>query len=167
MPRAYTDAMRNPPTRYAATNMCVASYGVALLKITRQGSTSTTLPAELRVKPCGSFIHELAATTEIVPPIPASTIGTPVQKCVHGLSRFQPCMYIAMKIASRKKNTPSAANGMPKAAPYLPMKLGQSRPNSKERTVPLTAPTANVTAMYFDQRSASISASLSSCLIAR
>ena len=51
---------------------------------------STTFPAELSVKPAGSFIHEFAATTEAVPPIPAITMGTPVQKCGHGLSRFQP-----------------------------------------------------------------------------
>src|SRR5262245_9143065 len=72
-----------------------------------------------------------------------------------------------MKIASVKKNRPSTANGMPNAAPHLPMNLGHSSPNSKLRTVPVTAPTANVTAMYFDQRWASSSASSSSCRIAR
>ncbi len=61
-----------------------------MLKITSSGSTSTTLPAEFSVKPAGSFIHALAATTDTVPPIPAITIGTPVQKCGHGLSRFHP-----------------------------------------------------------------------------
>ena len=59
------------------------------------------------------------------------------------------------------------ANGMPKAAPNLPMKFGHNNPNSNVRTVPVTAPTAKVTAMYFDQRWASRSASASSCLIAR
>jgi hypothetical protein len=44
------------------------------------------------VNPAGSFIQALAATTESVPPIPARTIGTPVQKCGHGRSRFQPKM---------------------------------------------------------------------------
>jgi hypothetical protein len=34
----------------------------------------------------------LAAITDSVPPMPASTIGTPVQKCAHGLRRFQPKM---------------------------------------------------------------------------
>ena len=42
------------------------------------------------MKPAGSFIHTFAATTDTVPPIPAITIGTPVQKCGHGFSRFQP-----------------------------------------------------------------------------
>ena len=70
--------------------MCAASYGMALLKITSSGSTSTTLPAEFSVKPAGSFIHAFAATTETVPPMPAITIGTPVQKCGHGFSRRQP-----------------------------------------------------------------------------
>ena len=35
------------------------------------------------------------------------------------------------------------------------MKCGQSRPNSKLSTVPVTAPTAKVTAIAFDQRRAS------------
>jgi hypothetical protein len=72
-----------------------------------------------------------------------------------------------MKTASVKKNSPSNANGTPKAAPHCPMNFGQSSPNSNVRTVPVTAPTAKVTAMYFDQRCASSSASASSCLIAR
>ena len=63
---------------------------MALLKITASGSTSTTLPAEFSVKPDGSFIHAFAATTEMLPPMPAITIGTPVQKCAHGFSRRQP-----------------------------------------------------------------------------
>ena len=58
--------------------------------MTAHGSTSTTLPAEFSVNPAGSFIHAFAATTETVPPMPAITIGTPVQKCGHGFSRFQP-----------------------------------------------------------------------------
>ena len=70
-------------------------------------------------------------------------------------------------MASAKKKRPSKAKGMPNASPHLPMNWGQSRPNSKERTVPVTAPTAKVTAMYFDQRWASRSASTSWRLIAR
>ena len=42
------------------------------------------------MKPDGSFIHAFAATTETLPPMPAITIGTPVQKCGHGFSRRQP-----------------------------------------------------------------------------
>ena len=64
-----------------------------------------------------------------------------------------------MKIASRKKKIPSNANGTPNASPHWPMNRGQSNPNSNVSTVPLTAPTANVTAMYFDHRCASTSAS--------
>ena len=74
---------------------------------------------------------------------------------------------MAMKIASMKKNRPSIANGMPNAAPHWPMNFGHSSPNSNVSTVPVTAPTAKVTAMYFDQRCASRSASSSSRLIAR
>ena len=72
-----------------------------------------------------------------------------------------------MKTASVKKKIPSKANGTPNAAPHWPMNFGQSRPNSKDRTVPVTAPTAKVTAMYFDQRWASSIASGSSCLMPR
>ena len=59
-----------------------------------------------------------------------------------------------MKIASRKKKIPSSANGRPITSPKRSNMPGQSRPISKLRTVPVTAPTANVTAATFDQRSA-------------
>ena len=58
--------------------------------MTAHGSVLTTLPAELSVKPAGSFIHAFAATTDAVPPIPAITIGTPVQKWGQGFIRFHP-----------------------------------------------------------------------------
>jgi hypothetical protein len=65
-------------------------------------------------------------------------------------------------MASVKKNRPSNANGTPNAAPHRPMNRGHRSPNSKLSTVPVTAPTAKVTAMYFDQRWARRSASASS-----
>ena len=70
-------------------------------------------------------------------------------------------------MASRKKKMPSKAKGTPNAAPHWPMNVGHSRPNSKESTVPVTAPTAKVTAMYFDQRWASRRASRSPCRMPR
>ena len=57
---------------------------------------------------------------------------------------------MAMNTASVKKKSPSKAKGIPNASPHCSMKLGQSNPNSKLSTVPVTAPTAKVTAMYFD-----------------
>ena len=72
--------------------MWAACRGIESLKITWIGSTSTTLPFESSVKPDGAFIQAFAATTETLPRIPARTIGTPVQKCVHGFSRRQPKM---------------------------------------------------------------------------
>ena len=77
---AYTDAIRNPPTRYAATIMWSACNGIALLKITARGSTAVICPELSSVKPEGAFIHALAATTEAAPRTPVKTIGTPVQK---------------------------------------------------------------------------------------
>ena len=47
-------------------------------------------PSLFSVNPAGSFIQALAATIDSVPPMPASTMGTPVQKCAHGRNRFQP-----------------------------------------------------------------------------
>src|SRR4249919_1925452 len=58
---------------------------------------------------------------------------------------------MAMKIASRKKKIPSIAKPTPKASPNRPVNLGHRSPNSNERTVPLTAPTAINTATAFDQ----------------
>ena len=70
--------------------MCAACSGIEGLKITLIGSTATTAPAAFSVKPDGAFIHALAATTDTLPRIPASTMGTPVQKCAHGVNRRQP-----------------------------------------------------------------------------
>ncbi len=67
-----------------------------------------------------------------------------------------------MKIASVKKKIPSIAKPVPKTSPNRSMKFGQSRPISNERTVPVTAPTANRTAAAFDQRLARSSATSSS-----
>ena len=54
---------------------------------------------------------------------------------------------------------PSIAKRTPNTLPNRPVNAGQSSPNSKDSTVPVTAPTANVTATTFDQRRASSSAS--------
>src|SRR5256886_5333239 len=59
-----------------------------------------------------------------------------------------------MKMASRKKAMPSIAKPRPSAAPKRPINRGQRMPNSKERMVPVTAPTANWTAITTDQRRA-------------
>ena len=64
-------------------SMCTASYGNARLKMTANGSTSTTLPWR-SVNPAGWFIQALAAITAAVPPIPDSTIGTPHHQCTRG-----------------------------------------------------------------------------------
>ena len=42
--------------------------------------------------PSGAFIHAFAATTEMLPAMPATAMGTPVQKWAHGFSRRQPKM---------------------------------------------------------------------------
>jgi hypothetical protein len=65
---------------------------MALLKMTFIGSTSVTSPVELSVTPSGAFIQAFAATTEMLPKTPATTMGTPVRKWVHGLSRRHPKM---------------------------------------------------------------------------
>ena len=50
-----------------------------------------------------------------------------------------------------KKANPSSANGRPKTEPNSPISRGQSRPISKERIVPETAPTAKSTPATFAQ----------------
>ncbi len=72
--------------------MCIVINGMASLKITPIGSTSTTLPAASSVKPSGEFIHALADTTAALPRIPVNTTGTPVQKWAHGFRRRHPKM---------------------------------------------------------------------------
>ena len=139
---------------YAARIMWVASYGVAGLKNTDTGSTLLILPL-VSVYPAGEFIHEFAATTEIAPRIPDTTIGIPVHQCAHGDSRRHPYRYTPTKMASRKKKIPSSENGSPIAAPYRPIRPGQSRPISYDSTVPDTAPTATSTAITLDHRRAS------------
>jgi hypothetical protein len=74
---------------------------------------------------------------------------------------------MATKIASTKKNSPSTANGIPKAAPYRPISPGHSSPSSKESTVPETAPTANSTPATIDHRRASSIAVWSPCRMPR
>jgi hypothetical protein len=96
--------------------MWVASYGVDGLKNTDTGSTLLILPL-VSVYPAGEFIHEFAATTEIAPRMPDTTIGIPVHQCAHGDSRRHPYRYTPTKMASRKKKIPSSENGSPTAAP--------------------------------------------------
>ena len=57
-----------------------------------------------------------------------------------------------MKIASMKNEKPSSAKASPNTSPKVAMKFGHSRPNSNERIVPVTTPTANSTSITFDQR---------------
>ena len=47
---------------------------------------------------------------------------------------------------------PSTANGIPNAPPNRPIMTGHSHPISNDHTVPVTAPTAKVTAMTVDHR---------------
>src|ERR1700745_1172964 len=145
---------------YAASTMCAISYGVEALKYTDTGSILVILPL-VSVYPAGEFIHEFTATTDIAPPIPATTIGIPLHQCAQGDSRRHPYRYTPTKIASRKKKIPSTENGKPIAAPNRPIRPGHSRPISYDSTVPDTAPTATSTAMTFDQRRASSSAAAS------
>src|SRR5699024_3956835 len=53
-------------------------------------------------------------------------------------------------MASTKKAVPSHEKGIPKIGPACSIKVGQSMPNSKESTVPDTAPVAKKMATPFD-----------------
>ena len=61
-------------------------------------------------------------------------------------------------MASTKNDSPSNANGRPSTSPKRPIRPGHSRPISKLRTVPETAPIANKTADTLAHRLASRSA---------
>lgn len=73
-----------------ATAKCQYSGPNIGVKTACRTLTSTGLPAASRVKPCGVFIHALAAMMPNAPRRAASGSGTPSRKCVHGFSRRQP-----------------------------------------------------------------------------
>jgi len=60
-----------------------------------------------------------------------------------------------MKIASTKNEMPSSPNAIPNTSPKLAMNSGHSSPNSNERIVPVTTPTANSVSATFDHLTAS------------
>ncbi len=60
-----------------------------------------------------------------------------------------------MKIASTKNEMPSRPNAIPNTLPNVAMNSGHSSPNSNDRIVPVTTPTANRMSATFDQRLAS------------
>src|SRR3954469_716287 len=62
---------------------------------------------------------------------------------------------MAMKIASMKNEMPSSAKPTPNTSPNVAMKFGHSRPNSNDRIVPVTTPTAKIVIATFDHRFAS------------
>ena len=62
---------------------------------------------------------------------------------------------MAMKIASTKNEIPSSANAIPKTSPKVAMNCGHSSPNSNDKIVPVTTPTAKRISATFDQRLAS------------
>ena len=62
-----------------------------------------------------------------------------------------------MKMASVKNPMPSMAKATPNTAPHRDIHVGHRMPNSNERMVPDTAPTANRTPTAFDHRRANAS----------
>ena len=61
-----------------------------------------------------------------------------------------------MKMASTKNEKPSTAKPSPKTEPKVAVKLGQSRPISKLRIVPVITPTANRATITLVQRLARV-----------
>lgn len=64
-------------------------YGVAGLRNGASGSADTTSPPS-SVTRVGTFIQALAVTMNNVDSVPAIAIGTVVNQCARGESRFQP-----------------------------------------------------------------------------
>src|SRR6266568_9506722 len=63
---------------------------------------------------------------------------------------------MAMKIASKKNEKPSAAKATPETSPNAAMKAGHSSPSSNDSTVPVTTPAANSAIITLDQRRAMV-----------
>src|ERR1700747_709883 len=103
----------------------------ARLKYTCPGLTETIRPPRW-VKPPGWFIHEFTAITDIAPKMPDTAIGTPDHQCAPPGSRCQPHRDTPAKSASRKKKSPSTANGNPSTDPYWRIRPGHSRPISND-----------------------------------
>src|SRR3990172_525672 len=142
--RAYTPATAKPATTYEAIVPWATSYGIAGLNIAAHGSTFTALPPATS-KPRGWFIQAFVLMTKSAEAAELTTRGTVHSQCATGERRSQPYRYSARKIASVKNAKPSRANGMPMILPEKSIHVDQSRPNSKERIVPETAPTAKRT----------------------
>ena len=68
---------------YAARSMWGTSYQVAPLKMTVERRHARDPPVGPRTNPAGWFIQLFAATTENVPPMPASATGMPLSRCGH------------------------------------------------------------------------------------
>lgn len=153
---AWMPATANPTVAKAAMTMWSAWVGKAGLNMAAHGSMSMSAPA-FRVNPVGVFIQALAATTNTAEDTPLRSTPTPAARCSLGGTFFQPYRYTPRKMASRKNAKPSIENGMPTSGPARSMKSGHSSPSSNDSTVPLTAPTANITAVPFDHRFASSS----------
>ena len=158
----------NPPTRYAATSMWVASYGHASLKNTFERVDVDDLARRVqrealrlvhprvrgdhRERAADAREHDRNAGPEVRPrrePLPAEDVDRDEDRLEEEEQSFH-----------RERH---AERGDPTCS----MNFGQSSPNSNVSTVPVTAPTANVTAMYLDHRCASSIASLSSRLMPR
>jgi hypothetical protein len=74
------------PARY----MCTSSCQRCGLKSASRGRTSVTSPFAARSNPCGLFIQPLTAITDDEPSTPAAAIGSPLRRCMRGLSRSHP-----------------------------------------------------------------------------
>src|ERR1039458_5007797 len=101
------------------------------------GSILVNLPST-SLKPAGAFIQALAVTTKIPEKIPLTATMIPESQCRNGDRRFQPYRYTPIKMASVKNAKPSREKGRPMIAPAFSMKPGQSKPSSKDNTVPDT-----------------------------
>jgi len=107
-------------------------------------------PFTLR-KPVGICIQAFASVTNAAEIGPLMTIGNALSQWLRGESLSQPYKYSPMKIASMKNAKPSSENGKPMMPPAYFMNCGHSKPNSKDRIVPETAPTANKIAIPLAQ----------------
>ena len=135
--------------------------GIAWLKMTASGSTLDDLPGRIEREPGGSFIHEFAATTEMLPPMPGEHdrhAGPEVRP------RFQAPPAVDVdgdENRFREEEQPLDGERHAERGAEAPHERRPEQPELEGEDRAGHRPTAKVTATNLDQRCASSRASAS------
>ena len=147
---------------YAARTMCSDINGIASLKITPHGSTSATLPAASSVNPSGEFNPRIRRHHR-------HTSQDPGEHNWHTGPKMSPRLQTSPAVNIDRNENRLSKEEQPferkRDTENLSPLRHKIRPQQTKlkptNIVPVAAPTANVTAMYFDHRCANSIASAS------